>query len=155
MTPLPRTPGTYIFIGRLTTLGEFTVGRLGRIAFPAGDYAYVGSALGPGGIAARVGHHLLVSCRPRWHLDFLRPHLIPVAVWFTTEKYSLEHEWAAALQGIRGASIPCRGFGSSDCRCPSHLIQFRRMPTVETFRRHACQGNHPRIRTFRCHGNAG
>jgi Uri superfamily endonuclease len=113
------------------------VGRLGRCVFPAGDYAYVGSAFGPGGIAARAAHHLAVSARPHWHLDHLRPHGIPLALWFTTDTRPLEHLWAAALSGIRGAAIPCPGFGSSDCGCPGHLIHFTRMPTVATFRRHA------------------
>jgi Uri superfamily endonuclease len=155
MTSLPDLHGTYIFFGRLNAAIEITVGRFGTVNLPGGDYAYAGSAFGPGGIAARVGHHLSVSRRPRWHLDFLRPHLVPRAVWFATEKHPWEHEWAAALQRIRGASVPCRGFGSSDCKCLSHLVHFRRMPTVETFRRHLHLGSRPYIKALRCHENAG
>jgi len=138
---LPRLPGTHVFIGRLAAPTAIIVGRLGRIAFPAGDYAYVGSAFGPGGITARVSHHLAASTRPRWHLDYLRPRLTPLAVWFTTDARSHEHAWADALSGIRGAGLPCPGFGSSDCACQSHLIRFRRLPAVATFRRHIA-GSH-------------
>ena len=79
---------------------------------------------------------MAVSRRPRWHMDFLRPHVTPTAVWFTTDARPLEHVLAAVLSGIRGAAIPCEGFGSSDCGCQSHLIHFKRMPAMATFRRH-------------------
>lgn len=137
MISLPRVPGTYVIIMNLTAPAKIAVGRLGTVAFPVGDYAYVGSAFGPGGIAARLGHHLTVSRRPRWHLDYLRPHLIPVTIWYTIDRHPREHDWAGALRGIRGAALPCRGFGSSDCRCAGHLVWFARRPSAATFRRHA------------------
>ena len=35
-----------------------SIGRLGQQHFPIGDYFYVGSARGAGGLRARVGRHL-------------------------------------------------------------------------------------------------
>jgi Uri superfamily endonuclease len=38
---------------------------------------------------------------------------------------------------LRGASVPIAGFGSSDCRCKTHLFFFRRRPSFKEFRQKA------------------
>jgi Uri superfamily endonuclease len=133
---LPATPGCYIFIGRMDSPAAATIGALGPQRFLPGDYAYVGSARGPGGLAARIGHHLRTTDRSRWHLDYLRPFLQPAAVWFSTDNAAHEHRWADALGTIRGATLCSPGFGSTDCRCVTHLFHFLRMPRRRTFRKH-------------------
>ena len=132
----PASPGCYIFIGRLGSPAAVTIGALGLQRFPAGDYAYIGSARGPGGLAARIAHHLRITDRPRWHLDYLRRVLLPAAVWFSTDLAADEHRWAEALGTIRGAAVCPPGFGSSDCPCFTHLYHFHRMPRRRTFRKH-------------------
>jgi hypothetical protein len=82
----------------------------------------VGSALGPGGLAARIAHHVRPVAKPHWHIDRLRRAAQVVAVWYTVGNTHLECLWAAALAGQAGAGRPIRGFGASDCRCPGHLI---------------------------------
>jgi hypothetical protein len=50
---------------------EIRVGRLGKLGFDTGIYAYVGSALGPGGVAARLSRHIAGARKDRWHIDYL------------------------------------------------------------------------------------
>ncbi len=50
--------GSYILILHLNRPERIAVGKLGKCSFPAGYYTYVGSALGPGGLASRLKHHL-------------------------------------------------------------------------------------------------
>ncbi len=119
---LPDAPGTYVLILRLPQASSVACGRLGALALAAGWYAYVGSARGPGGLAARIGHHLRRARRPHWHIDHLRAVAEVVAVWWAPGSPRLECAWAAALAGLPGAARPGAGFGASDCRCVGHLV---------------------------------
>jgi len=58
-----RRPGTYALVLRLARATTIHVGALGAVDFAPGWYVYVGSALGPGGLAARVNRHLSRSKR--------------------------------------------------------------------------------------------
>jgi len=125
---LPSRPGTYALLLFLESERVLTVGRLGRFRFPRGFYIYVGSAHGPGGLSARVARHLRCPKPLRWHVDYLRPHTRPAAVWLAEGDRRWECDWAAALTRLDGASLPAIGFGSSDCRCPAHLVHFPTPP---------------------------
>ena len=132
---LPSRPGTYVFflqVGRSLTQ---KVGRLGRFHFPAGIYAYVGSARGAGGLAARLRHHLRPPTSPHWHIDYLRPAAQPVAIWWVEGEGRRECAWARALAQMEGASLPVPRFGASDCRCPAHLVHFPELPSRKQFER--------------------
>ena len=142
-------PGTYVLLFSIVADIRVTVGRLGDQTFARGDYAYVGSALGPGGLAARLGHHLGSAGRTHWHLDYLCPFFRPLEIWCTASSHHFEHVWAKALMAIRGANTPVPGFGASDCRCPAHLVAFGRRPRVQTFRRRLRQVLHPPPRVRR------
>lgn len=104
------------------------VGRLGSNVFPAGYYLYTGSALGPGGLAGRLGRHLRPASRPHWHIDYLRQHAGIEEIWLAASTERLEHEWATAISQLPGAAIPMPRFGASDCRCPAHLFHFIQKP---------------------------
>ena len=92
-------------------------------------------AVGPGGLAARVGRHARVEKRCRWHIDYLRSAARLVEVWYLVGRARVECPWAAALAAMPGARLPPFRFGASDCRCPSHLIGFDRRPTRSAFAR--------------------
>ena len=130
---LPDRSGTYGLILRLPRLATIGVGRLGRFQFPAGWYAYVGSAHGPGGLAARVSRHLRSPKPPHWHVDYLRTAAQPVQIWYAVGARKRECAWAEALSGLPGGSIPMPRFGASDCRCPAHLIHFTVSPDLAAF----------------------
>jgi len=126
--------GTYVLCMRLDEPEEITVGRLGTFLFPAGYYLYVGSALGPGGLEARLARHRRREKRPRWHIDYLlqRTHLLEM--WSMASEERLECSLARAIREIPGAQIVAPGFGSSDCHCPSHLTYFENKPGFEILR---------------------
>jgi Uri superfamily endonuclease len=111
---------------------RLTIGRLGVVAFPTGDYLYLGSACGPGGLRARLGRHLSASRRPRWHIDGLLAVARPAGLYylahppFDEQTIKPECSWSQAMTSLPGACIPASGFGSSDCRsgCRAHLVAF-------------------------------
>ncbi len=125
---LPREPGSYLLILMLPGPKEIQVGRLGPIRFGPGWYAYAGSAFGPGGLAARLGHHLRPVQKRHWHIDYLRVEAMVVEIWMAVGPPSQEHAWAALLAKAPGAGKWVRGFGCSDCKCPSHLLHFDNRP---------------------------
>lgn len=131
---LPTGPGTYALLLAVPERSRLDVGRLGRLDFDAPFYLYTGSARGPGGLAARLGHHLRPAARPHWHIDLLRRAAAVQEVWFTCDPRRLECHWASAAGSLRDAA-PVPGFGASDCRCRSHLFALPRLPRRAAFRR--------------------
>jgi len=109
--------GTYVLLAHVPYDLVLSVGELGALSFKAGYYAYVGSALG--GIEQRVGRHLKREKLARWHIDYLltRARAVDVVVAESDEQKecSVAGELAKNLSSIRG-------FGSSDCKCDSHLF---------------------------------
>jgi Uri superfamily endonuclease len=109
--------GSYLLLIRLPEAQTMTIGSLPDIYFPQGYYAYVGSALG--GIKARLDHHLNQSKRRHWHIDYLLPKASITDIIIGESEDRVECAIAQALS-TQFDSIP--GFGSSDCRCSSHLF---------------------------------
>ena len=131
---LPPLPGTYALVLRISLCADILIGKLGMLRVQPGCYVYVGSALGPGGLASRVGRHATAEKRCRWHIDYLTAMGTLDEVWYTTDTLRRECLWAKALRQMRGATVPLERFGSSDCRCRSHLICFQKRPSLRTFR---------------------
>lgn len=127
-------PGTYSLLLALEAPIKLEVGSLGRIQFESPFYMYFGSAFGPGGLEARIRHHLRSVRRTHWHIDYLRQVARVVGVWYSIDSARFECDWANAAAALRGAS-PVTRFGSSDCRCQSHLVELNRLPSVSAFRR--------------------
>jgi Uri superfamily endonuclease len=128
-------PGTYALIYHGPAAAALAAGALGTVQLPAGYWVYVGSAFGPGGLRARLGHHLAPSARPHWHIDYIKGSLDLLEIWSTTDVRKQEHAWAAMLRSYRGASFPVPGFGASDCSCRAHLIHLHRRPGFAGFRK--------------------
>lgn len=124
-----------MLILRLPRPVTITVGRLGRFQFLAGWYAYVGSARGPGGLAARITRHLRSPKSSRWHVDYLRACARPVEIWYAVGTRKRECDWSRSLSGLPGASVPVPRFGASDCHCPAHLVYFAAPPDLVAFTR--------------------
>jgi Uri superfamily endonuclease len=123
---LPEAPGSYALYLNLAETRRLPIGRLGIFLFPAGDYLYLGSAHGPGGLRARLLHHARVTANPHWHLDWLRPQAELLGAWFTCAPGGLECGWSQAVCRLAGAVVPAPGFGAADCHsgCPAHLMAF-------------------------------
>ena len=138
-------PGTYVLVLSSRSTDLIQVGRLGALQLQSG-FTYVGSALGPGGVRARLAHHLKPSRRPHWHIDYLRAHTRVAEIWYCLDTRRLEHVWAEHIGLAEGASVPLVGFGSTDCGCESHLFFFQQRPSRERFRQVLGTG----IRTVSC-----
>jgi Uri superfamily endonuclease len=106
MEGVPGLPGTYVLVLVVEDEQQVRVGQLGEFRIPPGWLAYVGSARGPGGLAARLARHLRHPKSPVWHIDFLRAVARPVAIWWATGTDRRECLWATALAGMSGASQP-------------------------------------------------
>jgi len=96
---------------------QLSIGALGDLKLGAGYYAYVGSALG--GLEARVQRHVGENKKIHWHIDHLltRGRVIDAIQGETTER----KECAVARELAKHLK-PIAGFGSSDCKCESHLF---------------------------------
>jgi Uri superfamily endonuclease len=128
-------PGTYALVLAATKRQTISVGRLGILDVRPGFYVYVGSALGPGGLAARIGRHARQEKTLRWHVDHLRAVTDLVEVWCSPGRQRQECSWAERLALMPGARTPMPGFGASDCGCRSHLFYFLERPVPIRHRR--------------------
>lgn len=104
----------------LAAQAELQIGRTRRIRFEPGLYCYAGSALGPGGLAARLKRHAAGSQRQHWHIDYLLPSTRLLGALLIEDPQRLECTWAGWANEHAQACIS--GFGSSDCNCPGHLF---------------------------------
>lgn len=130
--PTVESGGTYTLVIEFASADEIQVGALGTRSFSPGYYAYVGTALGPGGFS-RVDRHREIASGERdtrhWHIDYLlgHPHATIDTVR-TTHDVDAECTLAARLVG---EGIP--GFGCSDCSCESHLFySAQRAPLLDS-----------------------
>lgn len=96
------------------------VGSLGSLRFEHGVYAYVGSA--QNGVERRVARHLRRHKHLFWHIDYLlSDERVRILEAFFK---SAPREDECKVAGLIGRiSEPVDGFGSSDCRCISHLFK--------------------------------
>lgn len=108
--------GSYILLVELATKKDVFVGKLGYVSFPKASYAYVGSAMN--GLRARLARHLREEKKLHWHIDYLLKEAEVEEIILCQGEESLECSLAQALAG-KFQSVS--GFGSSDCKCRSHL----------------------------------
>jgi len=129
------------------------VGSLGTVHFPSGTYLYTGSAMGPGGLAARLARHCRDQKKRHWHIDYLLEPATVEAIWWQVTDERVECRWAAAALALPGACVPVAGFGASDCSCRSHLVHLTTMPDVAAFTRLA-EIPQPKLETRPCDKSA-
>ena len=126
--------GGYALILRVGKEATIMIGRR-AFAIDPGVYIYSGSALGPGGVEARVERHLrrferrggskdgvIESGRYHWHIDCL----LPVADSFIAVCAESKRRTECLLTSVlkdKGMQV-VKGFGSTDCRsgCGGHLL---------------------------------
>lgn len=114
--------GVYVLILRLDSEMDIQVGKLGKLHFKKGFYAYIGSAHGSGGFK-RVKRHFNVadgkSNARKWHIDHILPYSEVVCAVLLPTSEALECTVAKTLGEFLN-EIP--RFGCSDCSCPTHLF---------------------------------
>lgn len=125
--------GTYVVIAGLEIEKYIRVGKIGTFCFQPGFYAYAGSAFGPGGLMSRIMHHIRISSKPHWHMDYFRREAKICEIWLCYDQKPLEHVFADTFLAMDSCSVPAKRFGSSDCKCISHLFHFAYPPDPHTF----------------------
>ena len=118
--------GTYTLVLERDTSRPIDVGALGEIEFPAGWYAYTGSALGSGGFS-RIDRHRAVAegdnATRHWHIDYLLGDAATTVAQVVTTEADIECAVAKRVDGPTAAGFDrIDAFGCSDCDCHSHLI---------------------------------
>jgi len=113
------------------------IGRLGEFEFLSGEYLYIGSALGPGVLQARLGRHLRGDGRHHWHIDWLRARVVVTGYYYLITNQRLECEWSQVMMDSSKATVPVPRFGASDCRnhespCLAHLVHLNQVGHPET-----------------------
>ena len=101
---------------RLDRASNIQAGKRG-FHLESGCYGYVGSALN--GLEKRVGRHVSATKKLHWHIDYLLKvaQVIDVICAATTQRKECH------LAEVLSRRLPAvDGFGSSDCKCPSHLF---------------------------------
>jgi sugar fermentation stimulation protein A len=120
--------GAYILLIRVPAERALDIGSLGRLRFPAGNYVYIGSGMGC--LSRRVERHFRPDKKVKWHVDrLLGVARLSDAVLFPS-KHRDECRLARAVLAFPGARV-VPGFGSSDCRCPGHLVFLGALPFGE------------------------
>ncbi|MBL7075233.1 GIY-YIG nuclease family protein [candidate division KSB1 bacterium] len=117
--------GAYVLLIHLEKNRCLRIGKLGKLDFPAGYYAYVGSAMQ--GLRARVERHRKKRGKKvHWHVDYLLAdeNARIVATYLFPSPNRNECQVAEKVKGSDGVQIIAPGFGASDCRsrCRSHLF---------------------------------
>lgn len=115
--------GVYCLLVLVPEDMSIKVGALGKKSFARGCYVYVGS--GMGGVEHRIGRHRSRDKKLHWHIDHLLRHASLVAsIALQSSSREAECETVRVLAADDDARLSVPGFGSSDCRCKSHLLYF-------------------------------
>ena len=109
--------GSYVLLIYLDRDRNVHIGRLGKISFKKGFYTYIGSALN--GLDQRIKRHIRKDKKVHWHIDFFLKYGKVIEVFYKEGQVSKECN-IAKIFNEKLLSIP--KFGSSDCRCMSHLF---------------------------------
>ena len=112
--------GIYILVLSIQRATKLPIGRLDSTAFEKGIYACVGSA--QNNWEKRVERHCRRTKKRFWHIDYLLgdQSVSILSAYLCEAPRGEECRVALAISSI---GTPIKGFGSSDCRCASHLLQ--------------------------------
>ena len=96
------------------------VGQLGEVSFKKGDYIYIGSAIGC--LEVRLRRHLKKDKKSFWHIDYLLENKKVKILQIWTIDKKMECQTAEVFCQDPTTEIIKKGFGSSDCKCLTHLF---------------------------------
>ena len=117
---IPENHGLYSILLKLDQSVEIQIGRRGLFLFQPGIYIYIGSAKGR--MESRIKRHLKIEKKQRWHFDYLRPYgsiMAIISFPISMGECQLRKDFINKNQALQ---MPIAKFGSSDCKCYSHLL---------------------------------
>lgn len=109
--------GSYVLLIELNQDINIKIGSLGNIFFKKGFYSYVGSALN--GLEQRIQRHVRKDKNIHWHIDYFLKHGKIIDIFYKLSKTKNECNIA---QKFNSKIQTILDFGSSDCKCESHLF---------------------------------
>jgi Uri superfamily endonuclease len=118
--------GSYVLLIELKTDKIIEIGKLGKLFFKKGFYAYVGSAMNS--LNGRINRHLRLDKKIHWHIDYFLKHAEIINVFYKETNKKIECEIAGKL-GEKLESIT--DFGCSDCKCKSHFFYGKKYKIFE------------------------
>lgn len=116
-------PGSYLVYINIPNEFLGTIGALGSIILPPGDYIYLGSARGPGGITKRVARHCRAEIKTFWHVEHLTKaeQIKGTGVCENISECTLTSIFLTWPE----FQVAIPRFGSTDCKqCKGHLLVF-------------------------------
>jgi len=120
MNIIKKSEATYILVINISEDLKIRVGQLGEAFFKEGDYIYIGSA--KDSLDVRLRRHLRKGKKTYWHIDYLlRSEKIKILQIWTIDK-KVECQTTEVFCQDPAIKIIKKGFGSSDCRCLTHLF---------------------------------
>ncbi len=97
--------------------------------FKKGNYIYIGSAKGC--LEARLRRHLKKEKRIFWHIDYLLENKKAKILQIWTIDKKMECQTAEVFCQDPTTEIIKKGFGSSDCKCETHLFYIKNKEKTE------------------------
>jgi Uri superfamily endonuclease len=122
--------GIYVLVISVRKDISLNVGALGIVNFEKGLYVYVGSA--QKGLEERIERHLGKNKRKFWHIDYLLDDDNVKVLKVFYERAGKSEECKVASE-IGERCVSAEGFGSSDCKCRSHLFKIGRYQFLTEF----------------------
>ncbi|GJQ60466.1 MAG: hypothetical protein SCALA701_32670 [Candidatus Scalindua sp.] len=122
--------GIYHLIIRFPKKKMIQVGRLGAFLFPKGFYVYTGSA--QTNLGKRISRHLSKEKKLHWHIDYLLQFGEIVSVLTIDGVKNRECVCSDKIALTLGGRAVVEKFGSSDCRCKTHLYFFEHTPKIDS-----------------------
>jgi Uri superfamily endonuclease len=112
--------GVYQLLIEIPETRRFKIGNLGYLKFQSGLYIYTGSARGKS--FPRLRRHFTREKIHFWHIDYLLEHAHILAYHIEPFRQGLECRLNKSTKRLYTESKYIPAFGSSDCKCLSHLI---------------------------------
>jgi sugar fermentation stimulation protein A len=112
--------GTYLLVLYLRRNQKIKIGKHPDTIFAQGVYLYVGRAKKE--LRGRLNRHLSKKKKLFWHIDYLLETAEIKEIW-VKKRILDECQTVISLKNSLNASLPpWARFGSSDCKCSSHLF---------------------------------
>jgi Uri superfamily endonuclease len=122
---MPKDSGLYQLLIFLPESRSIRVGKLGDFRFPSGYYVYTGSA--KRGLNARIARHVRRRKKSHWHIDYLLRYGNIVKVLRYENGKESECKLNRRLDNESSGKIIAPEFGSSDCKCTTHLFHLEKL----------------------------
>lgn len=122
--------GIYVLLIAIDSDISIDAGALGMLKLEKGSYAYVGSA--QNNLEKRVARHLRKEKKKFWHIDYLLDNA-NVRVLKVLYRNARRPEECKIARKMERRGLPIQGFGSSDCRCRSHLFKIEKYELLREY----------------------